>query len=132
VHCHFCLVPERAPVLVHHYGQVQEILMVGWEPLADMSQPAIWRFKNTPKHEVAIHCAIVKKCHSNPCCLEIHSSNIAITITELSPLFKHAVKFMSLQDCSDVQAHPKSTPDEYGAHNQSVFEQVGSLFASFI
>ena len=123
VNVHFCYVREGAPRMIPRQGQYQDTPLVYCQPWEEISLSVIGKWKNQPKHRVAIHRTIVQKRRWDPWCLPTVTRNMLATIYEPSMLQKHPMKCISPQESSVVLALSQSTQDQWGVNCTSVSEQ---------
>lgn len=117
-------VPQRVPVLMSHCVQLWDTPPVSWQPLADMSLPAISKSVKPPKYRVAIHSTIGQRSHWEPQCLPALMKNVLTAIDELSIFLIHHMKCISPPGSAALLALSQSTGDQWGVQCPSVSERV--------
>jgi len=115
-----------APHWMLRLRQARDTPQVPIPALAEMCLLASRKLENPPKCWVAIHRAIVQKCHSDPRCLPIPMRRMPAAIYEPSTLLKHPVKCISPRVSLVLFTLLESIRDQQGVHSPSLSEQVVS------
>jgi len=123
-HFYISLVPEQAPLLIHHLHQIWESPQVCWRALTEISLPAIGKSSNLPLYRVAIHYTIVQQSSCDSLYLPTLTIILLAAINEPWMLLKHHMECFSPPEGSVLLARTQPANDQWGVNSLQVYQPV--------